>query len=170
MNVQWLCQALELLDRMGERCFSVVPKGLEPHRVSSHMRHIIEFYECFLAGLPSKRIDYDSRRRDQTIESSPSVAAARIRAIIEELQKNPSLEQDDLLLIRVEDAESFCLEDPFLTSTVGRELMVLSSHTIHHFALIAMTLQAQGIAVDPAFGVAPSTLRFRKGPRTIQAA
>ena len=37
--------------------------------------------------------------------------------------------------------------------------MVLSSHTIHHFALIGITLRESGLAVDPDFGVANSTLR-----------
>jgi len=44
-------------------------------------------------------------------------------------------------------------------STVARELIVLSSYTIHHFALIAITLKEPGLTVDPDFGVANSTLR-----------
>jgi len=40
-------------------------------------------------------------------------------------------------------------------------LQALSSHTIHHFALIAVTLRLHGIQVDPNFGMSPSTLRYR---------
>jgi hypothetical protein len=32
-------------------------------------------------------------------------------------------------------------QDPFLLSSVARELQALSSHTIHHFAVMAMTLR-----------------------------
>jgi len=44
---------------------------------------------------------------------------------------------------------------------VARELMTLSSHTIHHFALIATTLRGHGVQVDANFGVAPSTLSYQ---------
>jgi len=47
-----------------------------------------------------------------------------------------------------------------MESSVSRELQVLSSHTIHHFALIAMTLRLHGVEMDPDFGMAPSTLRY----------
>jgi hypothetical protein len=40
-------------------------------------------------------------------------------------------------------------------------LQVLSSHTIHHFALMAVTLRLHGVQIDPKFGMAPSTLRFQ---------
>ena len=39
--------------------------------------------------------------------------------------------------------------------------MTLSSHTIHHFALIAMALRAHGVAVEAGFGMAPSTLSYQ---------
>ena len=60
----------------------------------------------------------------------------------------------------MEDADAMQVQDRFLTSSIGRELQILSSHTIHHFALIAMTLRAMGYHVDRDFGMAPSTLRF----------
>ena len=56
--------------------------------------------------------------------------------------------------------QALAFPEPFLISSVGRELQVLSSHTIHHFALMAMTLRVLGVPVDPDFGMAPSTLRY----------
>ena len=70
----------------------------------------------------------------------------------------------------MEDSGGYELGDPFLMSSVGRELLTLSTHTIHHFALIAITLRAHGVAVDPDFGVAPSTLRHRQKTRAAEAA
>ena len=52
-----------------------------------------------------------------------------------------------------------------MTSSIGRELQALSSHTIHHFALMAMTLQALGFQLDRDFGMAPSTLRYQAAKR-----
>ncbi len=45
-------------------------------------------------------------------------------------------------------------------STVRRELQFLLSHTVHHFALIAVLLERFEIAVPDDFGIAPSTLKY----------
>lgn len=170
MNRRWLRQALDLLGLLDQRQFSTSPKGMAPHRVGSHLRHIVEFYECFLDGLDPTHIDYDARRRDLTLESSVAVAADRICRIIVRLESEAALQHDGVLFVRMEDAAGFDLVDPFLMSSVARELMTLSSHTIHHFALIAMTLRAHGVAVNPDFGVAPSTLRHREQKQAERAA
>jgi hypothetical protein len=159
LNKQWLRQALDLLNRIDHRRFSTSPRGLSPHKVCSHLRHIVEFYECFLDGLEWAHVDYDARKRDPEMESSPLAAAVKIRAIIDRLESDPALRHENVLFVRAEDADALGLADPYLMSSVARELMTLSSHTVHHFALISVTMQAHGLAMDPAFGVAPATLR-----------
>jgi len=161
MNVGWLRQALALLVTINDEVFSTTPEGLAPHSVSGHVRHIIEFYECFLDGLDCLHVDYDSRRRDASIERSRQAAMARILWLIARLETDPVLMGDSILFVRAEDAQSLGLRDPFLRSSVARELMTLSSHTIHHFALIAMALRAHGVAVEASFGMAPSTLSYQ---------
>ena len=52
-NIGLLQQALSLVRRMEDAKFSASPKGLEPHRVGSHLRHVLEFYDCFLAVDPN---------------------------------------------------------------------------------------------------------------------
>lgn len=158
MNVGWLRQALALVVTISDEAFSTPPEGLAPHRVSGHLRHIIEFYECFLDGLDGWHVDYDARPRDESIERSRQAAMTRIRTLMTRLETASGLRGDCVLFVRAEDAATMGLRDPFLMSSVARELMTLSSHTIHHFALIAMTLRAHGVAVDANFGVAPSTL------------
>jgi hypothetical protein len=49
----------------------------------------------------------------------------------------------------------------WLTSSVAREMEFVLSHMIHHHALIAEKLVGQGIILDRAFGVAPSTKSYR---------
>ena len=155
-NVGWLRQALSLLGQMDDVTFTSCPKGLAPHRVGSHLRHVLEFYQCFLDGIESSRIDYDARKRDQYIEKSRHAAAEEICSIIRRLEESPLLRGDSLLLVRMENAEV----DVHLRSSISRELQALSSHTIHHFALIAVTLRLHGFEVDPEFGMSPSTLQY----------
>lgn len=159
-NVRWLRQALELLDTLDDVVFLTSPQGLSPHRVSGHLRHVIEFYECFLDGLVTYHVDYDSRRRDSRLESSRQVATDRVTSLITRLESEHQLRGDGVIFVRMEDATGSGIPEPFLTSTIGRELQSLSSHTIHHFALIAITLRALGVTVNDKFGVAPSTLRY----------
>lgn len=158
-NLRWLRQALALLGRLSDTTYSTMPVGLAPHKAGSHLRHILEFYECFLEGVESAHIDYDARRRDEAVERSRSAATARILSIMHRLETMPALRCDGAVWVRMEDADPSEVRDSFLMSSVSRELQTLSSHTIHHFALIAVTLLAHGVAVEPGFGMAPSTLR-----------
>jgi hypothetical protein len=123
------------------------------------LRHVLEFYQCFVEGLESSHIDYDSRRRDEAIERSRDAACSAIRSVIRILETSRGLREERIIWVRMEDAESTAVRDSFMESSVSRELQVLSSHTVHHFALIAVTLRAHGIYMDPDFGMAPSTLR-----------
>jgi hypothetical protein len=170
VNIAWLRQAEALLDRIGDAVYTSSPRGLAPHKAGGHLRHILEFYECFLAGLAGGRIDYDARKRDLSVETSRTAAQQRIRWFIHGLESEPALRIDSVVSVRIEDLAGSRIADPFLVSSVGRELQVLSSHTIHHFALMAMTLRALGVPVDPDFGMAPSTLRYRASQATPEAA
>ena len=161
INIQWLNQAMELLESIDDRSFCTAPNGMPSQRASSHLRHIIEFYECFLDGLSSTHIDYDARKRDESMERNCAAAADKVRSVIRRIESARELTSDAVIFVRMEDADTSRFNDPFLLSSVARELQALSSHTIHHFALIAMTLRLHGCDVPPDLGMAPSTLRFR---------
>ena len=159
-NVAWLRQALSLTERLDSSNYSSSPEGMSPHRVGSHLRHVLEFYECFLDGIETLHIDYDARKRDPRIEMSRHAAADKIRLLIRRLEGN-HCRQDSMVLVRAENLENSECQGNYLRSSISRELQALSSHTIHHFALIAITLRLHGFPVDPTFGMSPSTLRFQ---------
>jgi hypothetical protein len=158
-NVDLLEQALTLLSLIDDAAFSTSPKDLEPRRVGSHIRHTLEFYDCFLNGLESSHVDYDARKHDETVARNRDAALERIHATIRRLRALPSIPGEQALAVRIEGGDP----DISLKSSVGRELQALSSHTIHHFALIAVTLRIHGVEVDPNFGMSPSTLKFQAG-------
>ncbi len=160
-NVDWLRQAHDLVAGIVDNVYATSPQQMEPHRVGSHIRHILDFYECFLTGLETSHIDYDARKRDESIETSRVAAGAKIGRLMETLRTSTLLRGDSLVWVRIEDADEAHLTDAYVTSSIGRELQSLTSRTVHHFALIGMTVKAHGVPVDPAFGVAPSTLRHQ---------
>jgi hypothetical protein len=160
MNIRCLDQALTLLTKFDDAVYSTSPPGFAPHRVGAHLRHILEVYQSFMNGVESRRIDYDARRRDKSVERSRVAASAAIRNIIHFFETSDLLRQESAICVRMEDADHSEVEDSFMQSSISRELQALSSHTIHHFALIAMVLRMHGIELDPEFGMAPSTLTY----------
>ena len=168
-NVRWLGQALQLLERLDDAAYSTTPRGFAPHRAGAHLRHILEFYRCFLEGLERSHIDYDARRRDEAIEYSRDAASAATQSIIRSLETRHELRDERMIWVRMEDAGASAALESFMESSISRELQVLSSHTVHHFALIAMTLRVHGVQMDPDFGMAPSTLRYLAS-KTAEAA
>jgi len=161
-NLPYLRQGVALLERLDDELFKASAPGLESGGVGPQFRHVIDYYRCFLRDVSSGRIDYDRRERDEVVETQRDVCIARLRELAEVLD---ALDIDALpaeLRVRADADPSLPIEEQFAPSSVRRELMFLTSHTIHHFALIAVTLQARGVSPGSEFGVAPSTLRHWK--------
>ncbi len=126
--------------------------------IGLHLRHCLDFYLCFLRDLESGRIDYDRRDREAGVEIDRSSALETIERIIRrmELIDGEHIERPiEVLHDRAPSEEDASCWHP---STVGRELRFLVSHTVHHYALIAMILRMQGVEPGDEFGVAPATL------------
>jgi uncharacterized damage-inducible protein DinB len=154
-NVDALRQARDVLESIDDNMYAQTAPGTNGISIGGHMRHLLEFYECFLRGVDRGVIDYDSRSRSAAVQADRLVAAQRTGELLSKLQSMP--------VPQTEFPVQVCGEDTgrLLASTVGRELQALVSHTIHHFAMIGVALHVWGVAVDPAFGVAPATLRYR---------
>jgi uncharacterized damage-inducible protein DinB len=162
INTELIQQLITVLEGLDDLTYRRPHPALAPQRVGPHVRHILEFYECFLSGVGAGAIDYDARARDEAVEHSREVAVRRLRTAAGLLHRLPGRCEDFPLRVRMEDAPDG-LETAWLESSVARELQVLASHSTHHYALIAMLLQMHGRAPGPRFGVARSTLRYRGG-------
>lgn len=161
-NLALLEQGKQLLNSIDDETYARRLPVLFSNRIGAQMRHILEFYECFLDGLAMSHVDYDARRRNELAEVSREAAVHTIDALVARLSSSAVTADDGLVWVRMEDSPEDLGEGAFLTSSVSREMQVLMSHTIHHYALIAMALRTLGLAVDPRFGVAPSTLRYQQ--------
>lgn len=159
-NLRVLEQGLELLGRLSPALYAGSSPGSTAagKPVGPHFRHILEHYSCFLSGLPSGRIDYDSRAREAQLERDPEAARERIRELIGGLTLVASQDLEAGAEIRLESGQGE-ETDQWSRSTLRRELQFLLSHTVHHFALIGLLLGQLGVDAGPDFGVAPSTLK-----------
>ena len=166
-NVEALSQAVDLLERLPDPLFSDNETAWFRSGVGRHMRHIMDFYTTFLEGLPTGTIDYDARQRRPDLESSRTAAASRLREIMAELETIGNLDRE---VMSKTDGHRRDPSAAFSPSTVGRELQFLAFHTVHHFAMVAMTLDRQGFKTPEAFGVAPSTLAYWQATDTGRVA
>ena len=134
--------------------------GARAGAVGAQLRHCLDFYDAFLAGTRTHRIDYDARERDVHTETDRAFALARIARTEAQLRALDAASLPDRLYVRV--GGEVGVESHWADSSPERELDVLLSHTVHHWALIAAALRHAGHDVPAEFGVAPSTLRARK--------
>jgi len=120
--------------------------------IGEHTRHIIELYQCLIAGYEAGAVNYDDRKRNKLYENDRDEAIA----VIKEIQDR--LEKADKPMSIVSDDDSGVIQ-----SNYYREVLYNLEHCIHHQALIKVALVSMnGILVSDEFGVAPSTLQYRK--------
>ena len=110
----------------------------------------------------SGAIDYDDRPREPIVETDRDVAISRLNRVRADLLALES-EVDRTLEVRLTSADGRTMN---VATSLVRELETAASHTIHHYAIIAIHARSRGLEVDRSFGVAVSTLRYRaqQGP------
>lgn len=127
---------------------------LQGNSLGKHVRHIVEFFECLLEGLPTGIVNYDLRKRNLRIETETRYTLSLIASI----QKQIASIQDGPLLLQADLGSGI---QPFQTS-VFRELAFAMDHSIHHLALIRVGIQQHfpEIPLSDELGIAFSTLRY----------
>ena len=160
-NLHFLRQGADLLRRLDDETYTD-PGSDRPRAagVGAHFRHCLDFYHCFLRDLEGGRIDYDRRDRRGALESEIHAALAAVEDVMARLSLIPEERADRSVEVRHDLAPDDGSVTAWQGSTVGRELRFLASHTVHHYALIAHIVRAQGIEPGEEFGVAPATLEY----------
>lgn len=166
LNREVLRQGIDVIARLDDAQFATAPDGLAHSGAGAHFRHIFDYYRCFLRDVDSRRVDYDRRDRDPLFETDRVHAMARMEELaceLDEIARGQSEYQADLVLeARMDAVGDAGLDGHWNRTTFQRELRFLVSHTIHHYALIAVLLKVHGFDCGPSFGVAPSTVEHWK--------
>ncbi len=158
----WSTPLCALLEQGADLAVALSPEafaGVSPlapgGTVGAHLRHVADFVRALLRDLEGGAIDYDRRERDERVACEPGRAARLLRELGAELATLARRDPARALRVRSEA----CVVGPaWQHSTLARELGGLLSHTVHHYALIAVLLRARGIEPPAELGVAPSTL------------
>lgn len=154
MNMELLDQAVLMIRNQPDGHYSRACKEVFSSTIGQHVRHCVEHYEEFLTALAEGRIlDYEKRPRDLRLETDTGEALQRLAAVRNSLSDLSDAGHG----LEVRDTGT---ATPAPSST-AREMQYLLSHTVHHFALIAVIAGLGGTSVPDDFGVAPSTLKHR---------
>ena len=161
-NLRYLEQARDLIEYLSDEAFAGLPSTGYGSPTGAHFRHCLDHYENFLQGAAAGRIDYDTRQRDRAVETSREAALSKVDDLMLRLQAMAG--QPDAPVQTKMDCGNEADTDIWWTdSSLRRELQFLISHTVHHYAIIKMTLNSLGEVTGPDFGMAPSTLRYHQG-------
>ena len=146
-----------LLDATSDLDYVTRPDGGTSGSVGAHVRHCLDHVRAVLDAAEGGLLSYDGRERDQALEQRRTLGILALHqqsARLEALVGRPA-DQPIHLAAQV-DYRGGSVE---VTSSLGRELVFVLQHTIHHQAIVALLLAARGIAIPPRFGYAPSTVR-----------
>lgn len=129
----------------------------EGSSLGQHFRHILEFFQCLEDGVQSGTVDYAARNRNPIYETNPEIASAAFEAFSHAL---PDLDLSQAVQVRAEFGSD---ERPCYESTLGRELLFIYDHAIHHLAIIKIGLICRfpNVSIEKDLGVSPSTVKAR---------
>ncbi len=122
--------------------------------IGEHIRHIVDFFQCIASAIPQSTVNYDLRERDRQIETNKDFALSFLYDLIQLFNK-PNVPIQ--LVIGKHASENIIVE-----SNLFREIAYNIEHAIHHMAIIKIGLHSLNIEVDKHFGVASSTIKYRK--------
>lgn len=149
-----LNELTDLLSQLSAEDYVNQCHGLSNATIGEHTRHILEMFQCLEKQYDKGIVNYDDRKRDYQIQTDTDFAKQTIVDVIKTLDKP----NKGLTLQQMVDGEELNIE-----SNYHRELLYNLEHCIHHQALIKVAvLQSEHIKIDENFGVARSTIEYRK--------
>ena len=149
-----LNELLDLLSQISDTDYSCPCHQLSNATIGEHTRHIIEMFQCLENQYENGIVNYDIRKRDYLIQTNTDFAQKCILQILNQIEKpNKSLQLQQII-----DGVELLIDTNY-----NRELLYNLEHCIHHQALIKVAvIQSETIKIDENFGVARSTIEYRK--------
>jgi len=151
---QTLDDLKDLLHQLSDKDYASQITYLGNSSVGENTLHIIELFQCLLTSYDNNILNYDNRERNKRIEVDTHFAIESINAIINSIEKeNKTITLEQLI------SGNYIL----IQTNYYREVVYNLEHCIHHQALIKVAVyQLENITVKENFGVAPSTIEYKK--------
>jgi len=126
--------------------------------VGPHLRHCLDHFASLIRGLESGVVDYDDRGRRASLERDPAKLLAALHQVTAELARLEGRTTGRSLDVVQLAAPGRGVHRA--ASTLERELVFLSSHTVHHLALAIEIAASLGLQLPRELGMAFSTAAY----------
>lgn len=121
--------------------------------IGSHIRHILDFYDCILNRNSEFHIDFTSRKRNVAVETNCNEAVKYYNMIIDRLH-NINYNFDEAIYV-IDDLGNGKIK---IRYTIGALFAQANSHTIHHYAIINYIMNGLEVEInDTSLGYNPTT-------------
>jgi hypothetical protein len=137
--------------------------------IGGHYRHCLDHFRSLLDAANEGSVNYDHRERGTPVETDRFAALNATRALREEYER--------LLVVWLGQQIAVTCKTSYSTtgsqssdSTVGREIIYVVAHAVHHYALIGIMGGLMGLKMPAGFGVAPSTAKYQADLAKLQQA
>ena len=126
--------------------------------IGQHVRHSLEMFICLHAGYELQEVNYDNRKRDKALEENKDEAFDTLITLSNQINK-----PDKPLFVCQQNWEDDDKPESY-HSSYYRELVYCLEHAVHHMAIIKIGLKiaAPALELPEGFGVAASTLKYKK--------
>ena len=156
-----LQKASELLLSIDQE--SYIDESIAPYHssIGSHIRHVLDFFNCIIEGLDANKIDLTSRKRDERISTQIPFALDSILTIQQTLLNFAEVNTDYLVHV----TDNLGQGNVTVNYTLESILAHANSHAVHHFATIGYMLHQLNVQhTVTGFGYNPTTpIPQRKG-------
>lgn len=124
--------------------------------IGSHIRHILDLYDCVLRGINLGQIDLSNRSRDVKMHEDCNYAKENVIRVMTEIKNLRNIDFNSI--IKVEDDLGLGMVE--IEYTIGAVFAQANSHAIHHYAILSYILDRLEVSIeDKTFGYNPTTPR-----------
>jgi uncharacterized damage-inducible protein DinB len=152
----------EVVERVNDLDYLARPSSGVSGSVGAHVRHCVDHVAALLDRTADGVMTYDDPQRDTALERNRGLAAETLRGLAVRVREMaPRTGDVPIALWTMLDRRGTRAR---VRTSLGRELVFVLQHTIHHEAVVAVLLAGRGRGVPGHFGLAPSTPRRAEGP------
>ncbi|MCJ8349209.1 hypothetical protein [Moritella sp.] len=165
-NIEGLDQGIILLMAMTNEQYCMRAKPYITSCIGEHLRHILDLYYVLKEHVGV--IDYDVRRRGALVESCRMTGLSELEHIKSWLLTLQPHMMNNKIMMSTEVSVLNTLVAQVETSLI-RELIFVSTHAIHHYALMDISAKLCDVDTPKNMGIAPATLTaLRNGSSCVQ--
>lgn len=158
--IEVLNQGEMLLGEIGNEVYTRKLPAAFNASIGGHYRHCLDHFRSLIDSATAGDLNYDHRERGTLVETDRFAALNATRGLREACEQLSAdcLTRSLVVTCKTSYATS---GSQVAASTVGREMMYVVAHAVHHYALIGIMTGLMGVKIPAGFGVAPSTLKHQ---------